>query len=1192
MSDPRAYEQLLSAHLRREEGARPDPRLGALEKRVAELTAELAERDAELERSRAEAAAPRGEDEDRELRLTTLEARVRGAEERLRTAAAERDAALRELERKAEAADAAEARARRAEAELEDGKDQVEAVERDIDDRELELEDLGRELEEREAEIAGLESALGELQQAREAAEERGRRVAAEYRARVRELEQLASTLAGGLAQTREDIDRAAGSRAWRWGHGATKALRRLALRRNVTEGALARALKRIEQLEQGTPLPGRVPQAAAGTAPPPAAADERSEEERAEARALLAQEIRERLGPVPELGSWPPVSIVVPTRNGREHLERLLAGLQQRTDYPEFELIVVDNASGDGSLELLEGLDRGFPVKTIANEEPATFSAANGQGVTAAAHDLVLFLNNDIEPFEPGWLRELVAAHAREGVAAAGATLLRSPSGPDPELRDRTVQHRAIKFRATADGVRAYNADDGADLFEAGFGVEERVPAVTAAAMLVSRRRFEDAGGFGDRYRFGTEDVDLGLKLTAGGGEIVATGRSVLYHRESVSQDAEGRDFMRNNRLLNRRVFLERWGPEVRRRYRLGRLRRDPSWTDGGGPHVAITVTSLDPAAGWGDWYTAHEIGDALAAIGWRVTYVERRGEAWYDLPDDLDYLLALMDPFDLDRVPPQVTTIAWIRNWTERWLERPWFDRIDVLLVSSARSRELIEEATGRRTIPFPLAANPARFKPLPAGGNPGPAADFVFTGNYWGKDRDVQAGLKPRPGERLDIYGNGWDEVAELAPHWRGAAPYDELPAIYSSAKLVLDDTSGPTLPYGAVNSRVFDALAARTLPITNCESGVRELFGEDFPVWSDPGSLRAQIDALLADDERREALARRFRGEVLRRHTYPHRARRLVEVLEEHETQPSFCVKIGAPSWEVAERWGDLHFARALQRDLRRRGHPCTIQVLEEWEHDEGLSYDVALVIRGLSRHQPKPGQINVLWNISHPDDLGGEECDGYDLVCVASEPFAAKLRERTSTPVAVLEQATDPALFYRDPSPAYEHDLVFVANSRNVLRPIVRDLLPTDRDLAIYGGGWDGLVDSRHVVAEHVPNEELRKVYSSARVVLCDHWDDMREHGFVSNRIYDALACGATVISDAVPGLERFEGVLTYETAEELARLVDEVLEAGEAPQGQLPEGNSFADRVEELLALLPAVSSSGSIRSNRFASSA
>lgn len=1142
MSDPRTYEQILGAHLRREDARRSDPGLAALERRIAELSAELAQRDAELERSRVEAAELRGEDSDRELRLASLQARLGAAEYRLRTASAERDAALRELERKATAADELEAR------------------------------------------VSRLEATIAELQQARQAAEQRTRRVAEEYRARVRELEQLASTLAAGLTQTKRDIDRAAGSRAWRWGHGATRALRRLTLRRNVTEGALARALKRIEQIEEGAPLPPSAPagEAAPAAPPSPEVVDERSEEERAEARARFAAEIRERLGPPPQLPEWPPVSIVVPTRNGRQHLERLVAGLRERTDYPRLELIVVDNDSDDGSPEFLESLEPGFPLRTITNEKPVSFSEANNKGVAAAAHELILFLNNDIEPFEPGWLRELVAAHQREGVAAAGATLLRSPAGPDPELRDRTVQHRAVKFRATAQGVRPYNAGDGDDLFEAAFGIEERVPAVTAAAMLVARERFEDAGGFGDRYRFGTEDVDLGLKLTAGGGAIVATGRSILYHRESVTQDAEGRDFKRNNRLVNRRLFLERWGPRVRRSYRLGRLRRVPGWTDGNGPHVAVTVTSLDPADGWGDWYTAHEIGDALAAIGWRVSYVQRKGDAWYDLPDDLDYLLSLMDPFDLSRVPRQVTTVAWIRNWTERWLERPWFDRADVLLVSSGRSRELIEEATGRKTVPFPLATNPDRFKPSsPRSGDRAPAPDYIFTGNHWGKDRDVQAGLQPRPGERLDVYGKGWDEVPDIAPHWRGTAPYEDLPAIYSSAKLVLDDTSGPTLPYGAVNSRVFDALAAGSLPITNCESGVRELFGPEFPVWTDARSLRAQLDALLGDGERREALARRFRGEVLRRHTYAHRARRLAEVLAELEEEPSFCIKIGAPTWEEAERWGDLHFARAIQRDLRRRGHLCAIQVLEEWESDEGLTYDVAIVIRGLSRHMPKPGQVNVLWNISHPADLSGEECDGYDLVCVASERFAAELRERTSTPVVVLEQATDPSLFFPDPSPDFEHDLVYVANSRGVLRPIVRDLLPTEHDLAIYGANWEGLIDTRYVVAEHVPNEELRKVYSSAKIVLCDHWDDMREHGFISNRIYDALACGAFVISDAVPGLERFEGVLTYSAPEELEALVDEALQGG-GPSGRLPEGNSFADRVQELLARLPVVSGASS----------
>ncbi len=1148
MSDPRLYEQLFDENLRSTGGPTSLARLGALEQQVAQLTEELAEREQALAEARTEVSEGRRDDEARERRSRALEVRLQAAEDALRIAASERDAALREIDRKANAASKLGERVR----------------------------DLEGEVPQREGEIGELRRALGE-------AELQGRRTASEYGARMRELEQLVSTLAGGLAQTKEDIDRAADSRAWRWGHGASRALRRLALRRNVTEGALARSLKRIEQIQQAnlalrqsasTPptLESLVIEPLAETRP----ADSRSEAERTRMRAELALEIRERLGSTPEKKSWPGVSMVVPTRNGHDHIERLVTGLAERTDYPEFELIVVDNGSGDGTGEYLGQLGVPFGVSVVTNAESVSFSAANAQGVGRARHDLLLFLNNDIEPFEPGWLRELVAAHDREGVAAVGATLLRSEAGDDPSTRDRTVQHRSIKFRASADSVRPYNSSDGEDLFAARFGIEDHAPAVTAACLLIDRASFGSAGGFADGYRYGTEDVDLGLKLTASGGvgAVVATGRSILYHRESATQDAEGRDFKHNNRMANRRLFLERWGPRVRRDYRLGRLRGDPAWTDGQGPHIAITVTSLDPADGWGDWYTANEMGDALADVGWRVSYIERKGDAWYALPDDLDYLLSLMDPFDLRRVPDDVTMIAWVRNWTERWLERPWFERADVILTSSQPSAEAIESATGRSTVLFPLATNPTRFAPCPP--DPDFDADYVFTGNHWGEDRDIQMGLQPRKDERLDVYGRGWSEVAGLAAYARGSAPYSELPKIYSSAKLVLDDTSGPTLPYAAVNSRVFDALAAGTLVITNCEAGVRELFDEEFPVWDSAGSLRSQLDSLLGDERRRTDLAQRYRNEVLRHHTYAHRAGQLAEMLEDHERKLSFCLKIGAPTWEEAERWGDLHFVRALERQLRRRGHRCLIQVLEEWEDSAGLSYDVAVVIRGLSRHHPKPGQFNVLWNISHPADMTGEECDGYDLVCVASEQFAATLRERTATPVVVLEQATDPAIFYPDPSPEYEHDLVYVANSRNVLRPIVRDLLPTEHDLAIYGANWEGLIDTKYVVAEHIPNDELRKVYSSAKIVLCDHWDDMREHGFISNRIYDALACGAVVISDDVRGLRgKFgEAVLTYTTPDSLRELVNRQLAPSAAPtrlERSFQPSNGFADRCERLL---------------------
>jgi GT2 family glycosyltransferase/spore maturation protein CgeB len=1041
--------------------------------------------------------------------------------------------------------------------------------------------ELRAERDEREQRLRGeLDRAEAGLQAARkalEASERERARTLAEHSARTRRLEQTVSALTVGLRQTRDDIERAARSRAWRLGHLVTRTLSRLARRPLRTQGALAAALARIERVQASIHL--APPASALEQARPPqlSAADEGELERR---RTALAGELRRRLGRPPTREAWPRVSIIVPTRDGRHHLERLFAGLTAHTRYAELEVVVVDNASTDGTLEYLEALAAPFAVHVVASEQNLSFSQANARGVERAGGELLLFLNNDIEPFEDGWLEELVCALDAEGVEAVGATLLHAEDLALPEAEPR-VQHRAIRFRWQDGMVKGYNGGDGSGLWEGPFGSELRAPAVTAACMLISRESFVRVGGFGAGYLYGTEDVDLGLKLLVSGAESAGVGRSVLVHRESSSQNRAGRDFRRLNRLENRRLFLECWGPQTLREYRLARLRGDAFWTDGSGAHVAVTLTSLDVADGWGDWYSGHEIGAALEGLGWRVSYVERKGERWYELPEDLDCVLSLMDSFDLRRVPEHVTTVVWIRNWTERWLERPWFERADVLLASSRGTAELIEERTGRRTIRFPLAVNPARFRPRPVAERF--AADYVFTGNWWGKDRDIQLALDPLPGERVAVYGKDWEKVPELASYARGELPYEELALLYPSVKLVLDDTQGPTLPYGALNARVFDALAAGTLPITNCEAGVRELFDDEFPVWDSRASLRAALDGLLADDERRAALVARYRETVLTRHTYAHRAARLRELLVEHEQRLSFALKIGAPNREVAPTWGDLHFAESIARELRRRGHRSLIQTLDEWENEAGLSYDVVVHLKGLSRFHPKPGQFNVLWSISHPAELTGEECDGYDLVAVASPLFAEQLRERTRTPVVVLEQAADPWVMRPDPSDELAHELVYVANSRSVLRPIARDLLPTGRDLAIWGTRWEGLIDTSQVVAEHLPNAELHRVYSSAGIVLNDHWDDMREHGYISNRVYDALACGALVLSDDVPGLgERFgEAVAVYRSGEELHELIDRLLadpaerrRRGALGRRVVLEGHTFAHRVQELLAIV------------------
>src|SRR5271157_1313456 len=156
--------------------------------------------------------------------------------------------------------------------------------------------------------------------------------------ARTRRLEQTVSALSVALRQTGADIERALDSRAWRLGHSITRTLSRIARRPVRTEGALVAALARIERVQSVAQIDA--PQRAAGrtgpatqrarpsTAPWSPTRDEpltpAEARQRRQRRGALAADLRRRLGPPPESERWPSVSIVVPTRDGRRHLERL----------------------------------------------------------------------------------------------------------------------------------------------------------------------------------------------------------------------------------------------------------------------------------------------------------------------------------------------------------------------------------------------------------------------------------------------------------------------------------------------------------------------------------------------------------------------------------------------------------------------------------------------------------------------------------------------------------------------------------------------------------------------------------------------------------------------------------------------------------------------------------------------------
>jgi GT2 family glycosyltransferase len=380
-----------------------------------------------------------------------------------------------------------------------------------------------------------------------------------------------------------------------------------------------------------------------------------------------------------------PLVSIVMLNRNGASLLRKCLPGLAA-TAYADVELIVIDNASIDDSLAVIDAFRPAFPVRLIQNRENASFSAGNNQGVHAATGQLVLLINNDVDPVDPGWLGHMVDTIQATGAVAVGARLVYPASydGGSSRVSPLSLQHGGVHFRAL-DGIALAAPTGAGEPADIAWSTEVReVPAVTAACMLVQRAAFDAAGGFAEEYFYGQEDVDLCLRLREQGGRIVYDGRAVLWHHESATRGAEAVAARRARVTANRDVFVRRWAPRLFRTTLLDTLdgpgfwRKDP---------IALHVMAA-PAGAMGT-------GD-LAVAGWRPT----------GTPAGADILVVTDPAQPLGALPAEPVRVAWVTGDAASWLDCPWLPDVDVVLTETTAAADALAPVLGRRPLAVDLA------------------------------------------------------------------------------------------------------------------------------------------------------------------------------------------------------------------------------------------------------------------------------------------------------------------------------------------------------------------------------------------------------------------------------------------------------------------------------------------------------
>ncbi|TKJ42386.1 hypothetical protein CEE37_01515 [candidate division LCP-89 bacterium B3_LCP] len=244
--------------------------------------------------------------------------------------------------------------------------------------------------------------------------------------------------------------------------------------------------------------------------------------------------------------------SVVIPVRNKLEFTRQCLESIAEAPPKLSYEIIVVDNASDDGTYEFLkEKQDRG-ELRLIHNDPPNPFAISCNQGAMAAKGEYIVFLNNDTKAY-PDWLDEMVAAAEKyQNVGAVGAKLL---------YPDETIQHAGVAFHyfTSLKRYKPYHIFRDFPRGAPAVNKELEFQVVTGACLLTPKSIFHEMGGFDERFINEFEDVDYCLRLRDKGYKVIYTPKAELIHYEG--QTPGRHDHLDKNGLL----LQEKWGSRFR---------------------------------------------------------------------------------------------------------------------------------------------------------------------------------------------------------------------------------------------------------------------------------------------------------------------------------------------------------------------------------------------------------------------------------------------------------------------------------------------------------------------------------------------------------------------------------------------------------------------------------------------------
>jgi GT2 family glycosyltransferase len=252
---------------------------------------------------------------------------------------------------------------------------------------------------------------------------------------------------------------------------------------------------------------------------------------------------------------SPPMVSLIIPTRNGVHLLRQCVESILNKTNYPNYEILIVDNGSDDNeTLCYLKSLETDPRVRVLRRDSPFNYSALNNSAVQEARGKLVGLINNDISVISPEWLSEMVSLAIQPKVGAVGARLW---------YPNDTLQHGGVILGIGGIGAHSHKGfPNGCYGYFARMVLISGFSAVTGACLIIEKAIYEEVGGLNETdLHVAFNDTDFCLRVRDAGYRNVWTPYADLYHHESASRGSD-EDMAEKQARFDKEIqyMLQRW--------------------------------------------------------------------------------------------------------------------------------------------------------------------------------------------------------------------------------------------------------------------------------------------------------------------------------------------------------------------------------------------------------------------------------------------------------------------------------------------------------------------------------------------------------------------------------------------------------------------------------------------------------